>query len=306
MIRTLSLFSGIGGFDLGVERTGLYEVVGQSEIDPYACRVLSKHWPTVPNLGDITKITEAHLEPIGRIDAVIGGFPCQDLSVAGKQGGIRAARSGLFFELMRIVRLVRPSLVILENVPTLLCRADWMGAVLGKLAESGFDAEWDCIPAQAVGAPHRRDRVFVVAYAPSEQGRRIQQPGLSPDAGAGGQDVADANGARRDDERTDTQHKDRHKDDARAEHERTNAQPRMGRGDDGVSAWIHPTAADAFGPGWEDHVSRTTEDRQPDRLRGLGNAIVPQVAEHVARIAASRTHARQRHDPKPHQPTTPP
>jgi DNA (cytosine-5)-methyltransferase 1 len=292
MIRTLSLFSGIGGFDLGVERTGLYEVVAQSEIDPYASRVLSKHWPTVPNLGDITAITEAHLEPIGRIDAVIGGFPCQDLSVAGKQGGIRAARSGLFFELMRIVRMVRPSLVILENVPTLLSRADWMGAVLGEMAESGFDAEWDCIPAQAVGAHHRRDRVFIVAYAdsaglepddrraiPDEQRDdptappgRTDQPNR---AGAVGQDVADAviGGRSRDAWRKPSQQP--------ADGSRWAAEPGMGRMAHGVSSRV-------------------------DRLRGLGNAVVPQVAEHVARIAASRTYARQRNHPKPHQPTTHP
>jgi len=170
-------------------------VVGQSEVDAYACRVLAKHWPDVPNLGDITKITEADVERLGPIDLVCGGFPCQDLSVAGKQGGIKASRSGLFWELMRVVRLVRPRFVLLENVPALLSRPDWMGAVLGELAACGFGRiAWDCVPASALGARHRRDRVFVIAVAdaPSEQGRRLQQRGLPADAGAGGQDVADA------------------------------------------------------------------------------------------------------------------
>lgn len=158
-------------------------VVAQSEVDAYACRVLAKHWPSVPNLGDITKITEADLERLGPIDLVCGGFPCQDLSVAGKQHGIRASRSGLFWELMRVVRLVRPRYVLLENVPALLARADWMGAVLGELAACGFDAQWDCIPASSIGAPHRRDRVFIVAYAQRQglegHGAKPGQPQLA-------------------------------------------------------------------------------------------------------------------------------
>ena len=242
MIRCLSLFSGIGGLDLGLERSGM-TIVGQSEIDPYACRVLAKHWPHVPNLGDITAITEADLERLGPIELVCGGFPCQDLSVAGKQGGIRASRSGLFWELMRIVRLVRPGYVLLENVPALLARADWMGAVLGELAESGYDAEWDCIPASAVGAPHRRDRIFIVAYCDGDgivyEGRRRGLGGLRPLQGWG---------------------EEKH-------------------GPWGLSATLR-----AGGLGDFSNVPRMADGvpARVDRLRGLGNAVVPQVATYVA------------------------
>lgn len=270
-MRVLSCFSGIGGLDLGLERAGM-TVVGQSEVDAYASRVLAKHWPTVLNLGDITKITEADVERLGPIDLVCGGFPCQDLSVAGKQGGIKASRSGLFWELMRVVRMVGPRFVLLENVPALLSRSDWMGAVLGELAASGFDAGWDCIPAQAVGAPHRRDRVFVVAHPAGEQGRGLQQRGLPADAGAGGEDVADA--------------QDR-------------PGLRVGNNgsgqEDGRSGGLQGPAGGSGRHGWprpsrdwtpEPDVGRVASGvpARVDRLRGLGNAVVPQVAEHVGRI----------------------
>ena len=155
-LRVLSLFSGIGGLDLGLERAGM-EVVAHSEIDPYACKVLAKHWPDVPNLGDVTAIDEWP-----DADVIAGGFPCQDVSLAGKREGMKeGTRSGLWSEYARAIRSVRPRYVIVENVPGLL--AGWLGVVLGDLATLGFDAWWDCVPAAAVGAPHRRDRVLVVA-----------------------------------------------------------------------------------------------------------------------------------------------
>ena len=163
-----SLFSGIGGLDLGLERAG-WEVKWQVEKDPFCRRVLAKHWPHVPRWSDITTI-----EHRSYVDLIAGGFPCQDVSTAGKRKGIHGKRSGLFFELARVVRMVRPKVILLENVPGLLARSEWMGAVLGELAESGYDAEWDCIPAAALGAPHLRDRVFIVAYANEQydDGRR--------------------------------------------------------------------------------------------------------------------------------------
>ena len=154
-----SLFSGIGGFDLGLERAG-FTISWQVEIDPYCQRVLAKHWPTVPRYGDICAVDWGTVEPV---DVLCGGFPCQDLSFAGKRAGIDGARSGLWSEYVRTIRHLRPRLVLVENVPGLLSNA-YMGRVLGDLAQSGYDAEWDCIPASAVGAPHRRDRVWIVAY----------------------------------------------------------------------------------------------------------------------------------------------
>lgn len=154
-----SLFSGIGGLDLGLERAGM-ESRWQVEIDPFCTKVLEKHWPKVRRYGDITKVNGAELE---RVDLIAGGFPCQDISYAGYGEGIGGPRSGLWFEFARIVREVGPSGVLVENVPALLDRG--MGDVLGTLASLGFDAEWSSVSACSMGAPHMRHRVFIVAYS---------------------------------------------------------------------------------------------------------------------------------------------
>lgn len=160
-LRVADLFSGIGGFSLGLERTGGFETTSFTEIDPYCRKVLAKHWPNVPCHDDIT--TREFIK--GEADVICGGFPCQDISNAGGRAGITGKRSGLWRELLRAICVVRPKYVILENVAAILGRG--LGVVLGDLAESGHDTEWDCIPAEAVGAPHERDRWFAIAY-PSE------------------------------------------------------------------------------------------------------------------------------------------
>ena len=160
-LRLLDTFSGIGGFSYAAERiVGGFETVAFVEREPFCQQILSKHWPAVPIYDDITTFNP---EPYSA-DVVCGGFPCQDISLAGKQAGIKeGTRSGLFYELMRVVRLVRPQYVVLENVSAIL--ANGLDIVLGALAEAGFDAEWACIPASAVGACHQRDRWWLVAYA---------------------------------------------------------------------------------------------------------------------------------------------
>ena len=164
MLRLLDLFSGIGGFSLGLERSGAFKTVAFCEIDPFCRRVLAKHWPDVPIHDDVT--TREFIE--GEADAICGGFPCQDVSLAGKRAGVSAPRSGLYRELVRAIRVVRPRIALLENVAALL--SDGMGTVLADLAEVGDCVEWDCVPARAVGAPHERDRVWIVAHA--DGGRR--------------------------------------------------------------------------------------------------------------------------------------
>ena len=164
MLTVGSLFSGIGGFDLGLERAGM-KVLWQVEIDDYAQRVLTKHWPHVPKYGDIRAIDWG---AIPRVDLLCGGFPCQDLSFAGKRAGIEGARSGLWGEYVRAIRALRPRYILVENVPGLLTN-QYMGRVLRDLAESGYDAEWDCIPASAVGGPHLRDRIYLLSYPSSER-----------------------------------------------------------------------------------------------------------------------------------------
>ena len=187
MLKVLDLFSGIGGMSLGLERTAGFETVAFCENDPFCSRLLAERWPGVPNLGDITCAV------FPEADVITGGFPCQDISRAGKRAGLAGERSGLYRELVRAVRVVRPQYIIVENVAALL--GDGMGTVLGDLAESGFDAEWDCIPAQAIGAPHERDRVFIVAHAESEHdgsGDGGAQSGQEPEPrnGAGAAVVA--------------------------------------------------------------------------------------------------------------------
>lgn len=180
-MKVLDLFSGIGGFSLGLERAGM-QTIAFCEIDPYCRRVLAKHWPMVPAHDDITTRKFKR----GEADVICGGFPCQDVSSAGKRAGLSGKRSGLYRELVRAIRVVRSRYAILENVAALL--NDGMGRVLGDLAESGVDTEWDCIPACALGAPHERDRVFIVAHTDGVNGR-------SPDSFARVRDEARRNAA---------------------------------------------------------------------------------------------------------------
>lgn len=166
-----SLFAGIGGFDLGFERAG-FEIKWQVEIDPFCRAVLAKHWPDVRRYEDVRTVG-AELE---RVDVIVGGFPCQDISEAGKQAGIDSGeRSGLWREMARIIRELRPSYVVVENVTALLYHD--MGIVLGDLATFGYDAEWESLPASRFGAPIHRDRVWIVAYPAQELRLRSVFPG---------------------------------------------------------------------------------------------------------------------------------
>lgn len=158
-LRVLDLFSGIGGFSLGLERAGM-RTVAFCEIDPYCRAVLRKHWPGVPIHEDVRTL---HAFDVGPVDLICGGFPCQDISTAGKGAGLRGERSGLWSEYRRLIEECRPSWVIIENVSALRSRG--LDQVLGEITTLGYDAEWHCIPASAIGAPHRRDRVWIVAHA---------------------------------------------------------------------------------------------------------------------------------------------
>jgi len=169
-LRALDLFSGIGGFSLGLERTGGFETVAFCEIDPFCRAVLAKHWPDVPCHDDIT--TREFTK--GEADVICGGFPCQDISFAGSGAGLAGKRSGLWRELLRAIRLVRPKFAVVENVAALLGRG--LDVVLWDLASIGYDTEWHCIPASAVGAPHRRDRIWIIAHARSEQHKGYRTP----------------------------------------------------------------------------------------------------------------------------------
>ncbi len=178
-MRVLDLFSGVGGFSLAFERHG-FTTVAFSEVDSVCCKVLRYHWPTVPNLGDVRGIDAADINGLGPIDVITGGFPCIDLSRNGNRSerqGLEGEHSGLWSELTRIVGEVRPHYVVVENVPALL--AQGLGDILGDLAACGYDAEWDCIPACAVGAPHVRDRIWLVAY-PNRDTLGAESHGATP------------------------------------------------------------------------------------------------------------------------------
>ena len=230
VMRVGSLFAGIGGFDLGLERAGM-EVRWQVENNLWCQRVLAKHWPNVTRYGDIKQVDWHTIEPV---DLVCGGFPCQDISLAGKGAGLSGERSGLWFEYAKAIDALKPRYVIIENVVALRSRG--LDQVLGQLAALGYDAEWHCIPASAVGAPHRRDRIWVIAYAQS-----CGQQGALLHRWEGGSLHAPNS------------------------HE-----------------W--PTRNDMGG---EVHGL----PHRVDRLRGLGNAVVPQVVEVLGRMMMEVEHA---------------
>jgi DNA (cytosine-5)-methyltransferase 1 len=138
------------------------QTVAFCEINPFCRKILTRHWPSVPIFTDITTINKEDLKTLPRIDVIAGGFPCQDISVAGKQKGITAKRSGLWKEFARLINEIRPKYAIIENVANL--RSQGLSSVLQDLWEIGYDAEWHCIPASAFGAPHRRDRIWIIAH----------------------------------------------------------------------------------------------------------------------------------------------
>ncbi len=162
-MRVGSLFSGIGGMDLGLERAGM-RVAWQVEIDQNCQRVLRHHWPEVARYGDVREVRGQDLEPI---DLLVGGFPCQDVSAAGRRAGLVGERSGLFYEFVRIAAELAPAWILIENVPGLLSsrRGRDMGAVLGVLADLGYGWAYRVLNAQWFGVPQRRHRVFIVGRA---------------------------------------------------------------------------------------------------------------------------------------------
>ena len=159
-LTMLDTFAGIGGFSYAATKlVGGYRTTQFIEIDPFCQKILKKHFPFTPIHDDIRTFTAIP----GQYDVICGGFPCQDISVAGGREGItEKSRSGLFYELMRVIRMVRPKFVIMENVAAILNNG--LDIVLGELSEAGYDAEWSIISASSLGACHRRSRWWLVAY----------------------------------------------------------------------------------------------------------------------------------------------
>jgi DNA (cytosine-5)-methyltransferase 1 len=275
MLTVGSLFSGIGGLDLGLERAGM-QITWQCEIDDYASKVLAKHWPDVPRFRDVRDCGAHNLAPV---DLICGGFPCQGISDAGKRAGLADPRSGLWAEYARIVGELRPRYVLVENVAALLGRG--LGTVLGDLAACGYDAEWQCLPAAAVGAPHIRDRVFVVAYWSAPATARAGYNGLLADAPRS-REWADQNQSPRSAQprnRADTQRGGTAMADAIGERLQRIFPPRSA-----AAATLR-----SGGAWWtvEPAVGRMVDGVPPrlvrDPLRAYGNAVVPQIAEWIGR-----------------------
>ena len=272
-----SLFAGIGGFDLGFERAG-FECRWQVEIDSYATKILEKHWPKVHRERDIRGCNASNLE---RVDCIIGGFPCQDISYAGRGAGLDGERSGLFFEAIRLVRELQPRAIVLENVAALLTRG--LDRVLGTLAEIGYDAEWHCIPAAAVGAPHIRDRVFVIAVHPNTETVNARQSDERNAKRCGADCPQERQRLRNQFSGLGSIVADTEIEGLERREVRRDFGSRFpGLGEGGRPISDHWSVEPAVG-----RVANGIPARV-DRLRCLGNAIVPQVAEVVARMAMDR------------------
>lgn len=191
--RIGSLFSGIGGLELGLERAGLGTVAWQVEIEPYPRAVLEKHWPDAVRHTDVREVGAHNLSPV---DVICGGFPCQDISNAGKRAGLDGARSGLWFEYLRIVRELRPLVVVAENVAALRTRG--LPVVVAGLEDAGYRVVVHQVSAADVGAPHLRKRLFICAFRADAAVADASGVGLTGRKAATGGDDADGNQARRD------------------------------------------------------------------------------------------------------------
>lgn len=260
-----SLFSGVGGLELGLEWAGLGPVSWQVEADTWCRGVLAMHWPDAVRHRDVRHVGAHNLSPV---EVICGGFPCQDISIAGRGAGLDGARSGLWGEMRRVIEEIRPRGVVVENVRALVARG--MDRVVADLVGLGYRVEGRIIAAADVGAPHRRERLFLVAHADGHRVRLEQQRvprGRARDLRHGGQSEPVDDGEARG----------------------WGPKSGMGRGAHGVSARVDRWPARPGDPPalWE--PPRAVEVRAPNaaaRLHALGNAVVPQVAEVVGRRLA--------------------
>lgn len=261
-----SLFSGIGGLELGLERAGLGPVRWQVEIDPWCRGVLAMHWPAAARYDDVRRVGASNLEPV---EVICGGFPCQDISQAGKGAGLSGHRSGLWAEFARVIGELRPRAVVVENVRALVARG--LDRVVSDLDGLGYRVEGRIIAARDVGAPHRRERLFLVAarVADADGERvRLEQQRVPGRRARGLRDGGEGEPVHRGAARW------------------RDPEPCVGRGAHGVPGRVdrwpsRPGYAPAV---WE--PPRATTVSQPTsarRLHALGNAVVPQVAEVVGR-----------------------
>ena len=278
-LKILDTFAGIGGFSYAAhELVGGFETTQFVEIDPFCQKVLKKHFPKVPCHDDIKTFTAYPRQ----YDVITGGFPCQDISVAGRREGITdQSRSGLFYELIRVIRLVRPKFVVMENVAAILNNG--LDIVLGELSKAGYDAEWSIISASSLGAAHRRSRWWCVAY--------------TNDYGSSSSSISKLN------DQTDSSSQERQKQVSKSSRSSESSDSRVIRSfegnvtdsnseglqrkilskmESGIWSAKHTRRLD---PNWRSYVSKPILPRgsyglsnRVDRTKALGNSIVPAVA----------------------------
>ncbi len=289
MITLGSMFAGIGGLELGFESTGRFKTKWQVEIDDYANQVLSKHWPSVARWKNVKTFPP---RPVSdwQCDVIAGGFPCQDLSFAGSGAGLAGERSGLFSEIIRVAGIIRPKAIVLENVAALYARG--LDVVLGELAQIGYDAEWHCVSAASVGAPHRRDRVFIIGWDANGDSKPVSPINAKTSKLQG--DVADSARIHCDERQQQNGNGSGEPQRIRAQtgassgtladSDRQRGRSRDAKRQDAEDARQSPRRAEHWGWHVEPDVGRVANrvPRRVDRLRCLGNAIVPQVAQVVA------------------------
>ncbi len=300
-MRTLSLFSGAGGLDLGLERAG-FEMVAACEADEFCRAILSERWPGIPVCSDVREVGTPAFPVPDNIECIAGGFPCQDISSAGKGAGIEGERSGLWFEMLRLVRSIRPRWVIAENVPALRTRG--ADVVLGGLETEGYACWPLVVGAVHAGAPHRRQRVFIVARL-ADAGRddlRVEQGRfggqyrweVSPEP----RDSRDKAGLADADDRRGGQNRQPAElrteslgqppcdcgtaDEAASQEGRWHGWP--ARPGEKQQPWEAPrTTEPGLGRATNGLPGRLDARERKARLRALGNAVVPQVAEAVGK-----------------------
>ena len=284
LMRVLDLFSGIGGFSLGLERAGPFRTVAFCEREPFPQAVLKKHWPEVPIYDDVRTIPT---DELGRIDLICGGFPCQPWSVAGQQRGAEDDRD-LWPVMASLIEKLRPQFVIGENVRGFVNEPLGLKRSLSDLESIGYQAVPFIIPACAVGAPHRRDRVWILGYSenkrrekrenfrrPRAENKQNKRPSLWGESGGSSKDVADAG---------------RHATRPREEMDGDKAKRSQGIFNaTNSSEDVSTSSTSRWLP--EPDVGRVAHGvrRRVDRLKALGNAIVPQIAEEIGHAIVAAT-----------------